>query len=127
MKDAWFFESAIESITTTGTDLAASSIGAPRPSKEVAAITIASAPPATASSSTLIWPAISASEVGPNNGTSIPNSAPAVHPPSRTICQNGEVLSLTITGIFTAFAEKDPNTNAIASNKYLILILFLPE
>ena len=24
-------------------------------------------------------------------------------------------------------AEKDPNTNAIASNKYLIFILFLPE
>ena len=57
MKEEWFFESAIESITTTGTDLAASSIGAPRPSKEVAPITTASEPAATASSKTLIWPA----------------------------------------------------------------------
>ena len=110
-------------MTTTGTDLAASSIGAPKPSKEVAAITTASEPAATASSKTLICPAISASEVGPRSGTSIPSSTPAVQPPSKTICQNGDVLSLTITGIETAFAPALPNSSAKATVSYTHLTL----
>ena len=71
------FESAAESMPMIGTDLAASSIGAPSALNSVGEITTAAGLPATAFSRMLIWPLMSDSDWAPSSGTFTPRSLPA--------------------------------------------------
>ncbi len=80
-------ESADESMPMIGTDLAASSIGAPSALNSVGEMTTAAGLPATAFSRIEIWPLISDSDWAPSCGTLTPRSLPAWQAPASTICQ----------------------------------------
>ena len=70
-----------------GTLFAASSIGAPSALNWVGAMTTAAGLPATAFSSTVIWPLMSDSDWAPSSGTLTLRSLAAWRAPANTICQ----------------------------------------